>query len=316
MKISNEVKIGTVALVTIVAFIWLFNFLKGKDYFKRTSNYYAVYDNIGGLAESSPVEINGLKVGVVQSVGILDETSGRIIVKFSVGKNFRLPVNTVAEILPVSVIAGMKAQFVIGNGPGFYSDGDTIPGKLSESIMTTLDEIVEPVKEKVLSLVSSLDSVINAINDIADPEFRENLRSTMGHLEKTSGSLTRVLGSKETELKETLDNISAFSNMLAENRVKMNSTFTNLESITDTLAAADLYNSISNLKASLEKASVLLENLNNGKGTAGQFLSNDSLYSNLNNSLESLNLLLSDVRSNPKRYVHFSLFGKKNIPSE
>jgi phospholipid/cholesterol/gamma-HCH transport system substrate-binding protein len=104
--------------------------------------------------------------------------------------------------------------------------------------------------------------------------------------------------------------------MLSSNTPKLNNTFTNLESITDTLAAADLYNSISNLKASLEKASTLIENLNDGKGSAGQILTNDSLYTNLNNSLGSLNLLLEDVKSNPKRYVHFSLFGKKNIPSE
>ncbi len=135
-------------------------------------------------------------------------------------------------------------------------------------------------------------------------------------MNNTTGSLDRILGSREKELGETLENITKFSDMLSANTQKMNNTFSNLESITDTLAAADLYNSISNLKASLEKASMLLENLNDGKGSAGQLLTNDSLYTNLNNSLASLNLLLEDVKSNPKRYVHFSFFGKKNKPSE
>jgi phospholipid/cholesterol/gamma-HCH transport system substrate-binding protein len=316
MKISNEVKVGAVALVTIVVFIWLFNFLKGKNLFKNTANYYAVYDNVGGLAESSPVEINGYKVGVVQSIDFLDATSGRLLVVFSVSKDFKLPVNTVAEILPVSLIAGMKAQFIYGDGAGFYSDGDTIPGILSESLLTTLDDVIEPIKVKVLAMVTVLDSVINSINDVIDPEFKENLSGTMAHLNNTTGSLDRILGSKEEELKKTLDNITRFSDMLSSNTPKLNNTFSNLESITDTLAAADLYNSISNLKASLEKASTLIENLNDGKGSAGQILTNDSLYTNLNNSLGSLNLLLEDVKTNPKRYVHFSLFGKKNIPSE
>lgn len=316
MKISNEVKVGAVALVTIVVFIWLFNFLKGKDFFKNTANYYAVYDNVGGLAESSPVEINGYKVGVVQSIDFLDATSGRLLVVFSVSKDFKLPVNTVAEVLPVSLIAGMKAQFIYGNGPGFYSDGDTIPGLLSESLLSTLDDVIEPIKVKVMAMVTVLDSVINSINDVIDPEFKENLSGTMAHLNNTTGSLDRILGSKEEELKKTLDNITRFSDMLSSNTPKLNNTFSNLESITDTLAAADLYNSISNLKASLEKASTLIENLNDGKGSAGQILTNDSLYTNLNNSLGSLNLLLEDVKINPKRYVHFSLFGKKNIPSE
>jgi phospholipid/cholesterol/gamma-HCH transport system substrate-binding protein len=316
MKISNEVKIGAVALVTILVFIWLFNFLKGKDYFKRTANYYSVYDNVGGLAESSPVEINGFKVGVVQSIRLLDPTSGKLLVIFSVGKDFKLPVNTVAEILPTSLIAGMKAQFVYGDGPGYYSYGDTIPGKLSESLLTTIDDVLEPIKQKVLGMVTVLDSVITSINDVIDPEFKKNLQGTMAHLDNTTGSLDRILGSKEAELRETLDNITKFSDMLSANTQKMDNTFSNLESITDTIAAADLYNSISHLKASLEKASTLIENLNNGKGSAGQILTNDSLYINLNNSLASLNLLLEDVKSNPKRYVHFSLFGKKNIPSE
>jgi len=316
MKISNEVKIGAVALVTIIVFIWLFNFMKGKDYFKRTANYYSVYENIGGLAESSPVEINGFKVGVVQSIDLVSETSDRLLVMFSVSKGFKLPANTIAEILPVSIIAGMKVQFVYGEGPGYYSDGDTIPGILSASVLSTLGEVIDPVKEKVMDLVTVLDSVITSINNIVNPEFKKNLSGTMANLENTTGSLGRILGSRETELKETLYNITKFSEMLSANTVKMNNTFSNLESITDTLAAADLYNSISNLKASLEKASLILENLGDGKGSAGQLLTNDSLYTNLNNSLGSLNLLLEDVKSNPKKYVHFSLFGKKNIPSE
>lgn len=316
MKISNEVKIGAVALVTIVVFIWLFNFMKGKDFFKRTANYYSVYENIGGLAESSPVEINGFKVGVVQSIDLVSETSDKLLVMFSVSKGFKLPVNTVAEILPVSVIAGMKVQFVYGKGPGYYSDGDTIPGKLSASVLSTLGEVIDPIKVKVMDLVTVLDSVITSLNDIVDPEFKKNLSGTMAHLDNTTGSLSRILGTRETELKETLDNITKFSGMLSANTIKMNNTFSNLESITDTLATADLYTSISNLKASLEKASLLLENLGEGKGSAGQFLTNDSLYTNLNNSLGSLNLLLEDLKNNPKKYVHFSLFGKKNIPSE
>jgi phospholipid/cholesterol/gamma-HCH transport system substrate-binding protein len=100
--------------------------------------------------------------------------------------------------------------------------------------------------------------------------------------------------------------------MLAQNSEKMSSTFTNLETISDTLAAADIYSAVNNLKASLEKASIMIDNMNNGKGSAGQFLTNDSIYSNLNNSLSSLNELLVDMKANPKRYVHFSVFGKKS----
>ena len=314
MKISNEVKIGFVALLTIVAFIWLYNFLKGKEYFKKTAYYYSIYNNIGGLAESSPVEINGFKVGVVQSIELLNAESDKILVTFSVGKDFKLPINTVAEIIPVSLIAGMKVHFVYGNGPGTYEYGDTLPGRLPESIITRLETELLPVKDRITDLINSIDSVVSSVNEIMDPEFNKNLKGIIDNLNSTTGSFDNIIGSKETELKTSLDNLTRFSQMLADNSSNMSSTFSNLESISDTLAAADIYNTVLNLKSGLEKTALLLENMNEGKGSAGQLLTNDSLYSNLSQSLESLNELLKDMKANPKRYVHFSIFGKKNIP--
>ena len=316
MKISKEVKVGAVAIVTIVAFIWLYNFLKGKDYFKSTAYYYSVFDKVGGLAESSPVEINGFKVGVVQSIEFLDEISGKLLVVYSVTKDFKLPKNTVAEIVPVSIIAGMKVQFAYGNGPGFYSYGDTIPGRLVESLLSTFEKELQPIKAKAESLLDLLDSVIGSLNDIMNPEFRKNLSGTIANLNGTTESIDNIIGSREKELKTTLDNITKFSQMLSDNSGKMSKSFSNLQSVTDTLAASDIYSSVQNLKSSLEKATLLIENLNEGKGSAGQLLTNDSLYKNFSTSLESLDVLLKDMKANPKRYVHFSLFGKKNIPSK
>lgn len=316
MKISNEVKVGAVTLLTIVAFIWLFNFLKGKDYFKKTANYYCIYDEIGGLAESSPVEINGYKVGVVQSIDFVDEVSGKLLVEFSVSKEFKLPLNTVAEILPVSIIAGMKVQFIYGNGPGTYSDGDTLPGRLAKGLLTKLETEIIPIKERLMSLLNVLDSVISSIDEVMDPGFRKNLNGIVANLNSTTGSVDEIIGSSETELKKTLDNLTRFSNMLGDNSASMSKTLENIETITDTLAAADIYTSVTNLKKGLETTYAMLGNLNEGKGSAGKLLTNDSLYTNLTATLESLNILLQDMKDNPKRYVHFSLFGKKNISTE
>jgi phospholipid/cholesterol/gamma-HCH transport system substrate-binding protein len=309
-KISHEVKIGVTALITILVFIWLYNFLKGKDLFSSTYHYYVVYDRVGGLAESSPVEVNGYKVGVVQSVKFLDPESGRLLVTLTVDKGFRLPENTVAEITTASLIAGMKIQFVYGKGPGTYSNGDTIPGRLAESLITKVENELVPLKSKISDLISVIDSVVSSINEVMDPQFRNDLRSGISSLSNTAKSID------EAELKSTLENINKFTQMLAENSDRLSSTFSSLETVADTLAAADIYSSVNNLKMSLEKAGMLLENLNNGQGTAGQLITNDTLYQNLSNSLGSLNLLLIDMKTNPKRYVHFSVFGKKNIPEE
>jgi len=316
MKISKEVKVGAVALLTILAFIWLFNFLKGKDYFSKTVSYFSVYDEIGGLAESSPVEINGYKVGVVQSVEFLDAISGKLLVEFAVSKDFKLPVNTFAEITPVSIIAGMKVQFIYGDGPGTYSYGDTIPGRMAKNLMTTIETELIPIRERMTALLDVLDSVIASVDEIMDPEFRKNFNGIVANLNSTTGSIDEIVGSRETELKTTLDNLARFSSMLSENSGAMGKTLNNLESITDTLAAADIYTSVTNLKKSLGNTSALLDNLNEGKGSAGKLLTNDTLYENLSGTLESLNILLQDMKENPKRYVHFSLFGKKNIPAE
>jgi len=311
MKIPHEVKVGAVALLTIIVFIWVYNFLKGKDIFSSTAYYYSIYDNIGGLSESSPVEINGYKVGVVQSIDLLNESSGKLLVTFSVSKDFRLPVNTSAEIVPVSIIAGMKVQFLLGDGPGFYEYDDTIPGKLTPSIINTIESEFGPVKQRITNLLDAIDSVMVSVDDVMSPEFRSNLKGTLSNLNSTSATIDNILGSEEKQLKEALDNISAFSRMLADNSPKLNSTIGNLKSVSDTLAASDIYGSVSNLKKSLEETSLLLANLNQGKGSAGQLLTDDSLYTNLSSSLENLNDLLKDMKENPKRYVHFSVFGKK-----
>lgn len=313
-KISNEVKVGAISLVTLIVFIMLYSFLKGKDVFKSTNTYYAVYDKVGGLAESSPVEINGHKVGVVSSINFIDATSGRLLVVFSVGKDFRLPKNTVAEIVPVSLLGGMKVQFVFGKGPGTYVVGDTIQGRLAESLTDKLDSEIIPVKEKMANLIVVLDSVISSVDQIMNPEFKKNFQGTLTHLNNTTASLDKVLGSKQKELTVTLDNISKFSQMLSDNSGKMNKAIGNMAAITDTIANSDLHKTVTSLKASLENAASIMDKMNKGKGSAGQFLTNDTLYTNLSGSLESLNLLLKDMKSNPKRYVHFSLFGKKNIP--
>jgi phospholipid/cholesterol/gamma-HCH transport system substrate-binding protein len=313
-KISNEVKVGVTALLTILVFIWLYSFLKGKNLFSSTNSYYAVYDQINGLAESSPVEINGYKVGVVQSIVFLNDGSGRLVVKMSVSKGFDLPKKTVAKVTTASLIAGMKIKLVFGGGPEVYKSGDTIPGILEEGILSKLGTELVPIKDKIISMIEVLDSVLASIHALINPELSKNLNGSMANLNHFTKNLDDVLGSREAELKSMLADLSKFSKMLSDNSGKLGTTLTNLETISDTLVAADLYTTVTNLKTTLEKTSQLMEGVNKGKGTAGQLFTNDSLYKSLNNGIASLDSLLKDVKANPKRYVHFSLFGKKNKP--
>lgn len=311
-KLSNEVKVGIIAIVTIIVFIWLYSFLKGKNILNKDAVYYAVYEKVGGLAESSPIEVNGYRVGVVQSINFIDPTSGRLLVTFSIDRKFRIPRNTIAEIVPVSLLGGMKVQFVYGEGPGFYETHDTMPGILAESITDMIQTELMPVKDKLSHLITEVDSVMISINEVMTDDFIKDLGGTLRNINNATGSVDEIIGSRKKELQTTLDNLNNFSQMLSGNTDNMNATFGSLKTITDTLQAADLYGAVNNLKASLEKTTLMLNELNSGKGSAGQMLTDESAYENLSKSLESLNLLLSDLRENPKRYLHFSVFGKKN----
>jgi phospholipid/cholesterol/gamma-HCH transport system substrate-binding protein len=210
----------------------------------------------------------------------------------------------------------MKVQFVYGNGPGFYEYGDTIPGILSAGLLSKLETELMPVKDRIAEMITVLDSVISSVNDIMDPEFRKNINGTVANLNSTSESISNIVGSREKELKESVENLTRFTQMLSNSSGDISNTLSNLSAISDTLAAADLYTSVTNLKSALENTSSILEDMNKGKGSAGQLLTNDSLYNNLTHSLASLDELLKDLKANPKRYVHFSIFGKKNIPAE
>jgi phospholipid/cholesterol/gamma-HCH transport system substrate-binding protein len=219
-------------------------------------------------------------------------------------------------VTTASLIAGMKIRLVFGNGPGSYKSGDTIPGRLAESIITKIENEITPLREKIGRLIGSLDTVLTGINDIMSPEFRANMKGTMANLNNTTRNANELLAARDTGLKSAVADLSRFSKMLSINSAKMGKTIGNLESITDTLAAADLYKTVINLKTTLEKTSSILSGMNEGKGTAGKFIGNDSLYTNLNNSIRSLDILLKDLKANPKRYVQVSVFGKKSEPSK
>jgi phospholipid/cholesterol/gamma-HCH transport system substrate-binding protein len=311
-KISNEFKIGATAFITILAFIWLYGFLKGRDVFNPNAFYYVIYNDIGGLTETNPVEINGYKAGTVQAINFINDKSGRLLVTISIDKNFILPQKTVAEITTFSLIAGMKIRLVFGDGPGAYKNGDTIPGILSESILTKMENELAPIRDKVSGLINVLDSVLSGLNDVMSPEFRSNVRGTMSNLNSASRTMNEVISSEDEGLKPMIADMNKFSKMLAENSEKLGSSIGNLKTISDSLAAADIYSAISNLKVTLEKTASIMGKMNNGEGTAGQLFTNDSLYMNLNNSVESLDLLLKDLKENPKRYINVSVFGKKS----
>lgn len=311
-KISSEVKIGAFVLATIAVFIWLFTFLKGSELFTKTDTYHVIYSEIGGLQESSPVEINGYQAGIVQNIRFINDGSGRLAVSISVDKDFNLPTGTTAQITTASLIAGMKVVLQFGEGPGIYSNGDTIAGVLAVSIIDKVGNELSPLKATVTEMIVTLDSLVMQLHELFSPEFNADIHGTVANARKITGDLGEITGSEKAAIKTAIDNLKSFTDMLAANTGELDSTLKNLSSISDTLAAADLSGSLASLKKSLNSADSLLKGINNGEGTAGKLMTDDSLYANLNNSMKSLDLLLIDLKEHPKRYVHLSVFGKKD----
>jgi len=311
MKISHEVKVGAVALITIIAFILMFEFLKGTALFTSTDTYHIVYDNIAGLTESNPVEINGYQAGVVQDVKLINDGSGRILVSLSVDKHFNIPMDTEAEITTATLIAGMKIILRMGDSNEMCHNHDTLSGYVAASILDRLSSTITPLEGNITNMIVSLDSVVSALNDVFTPGMTADIRSTMANVSSVTSSLKEVSNSSKDELITAIEDLQAFTSMLSANSATLDSTIKNISGISDAVAAADMGATLGSLKSSLTNLEGIVKGISQGEGTAGKFIANDSLYTNLSNTLYNLDMLLRDMKENPKKYVHFSLFGKK-----
>ncbi len=311
MKISHELKVGTVALVTIVAFILMFQFLKGTALFTSTDTYHIIYDNIAGLTESNPVEINGYQAGVVQDVRLINDGSGRLLVSLSVDRNFNIPKDTEAEITTATLIAGMKIVLRMGQSNEMCHNHDTISGYVATSIIDRLSGTLSPLEDNISSIVLRLDSVITAINSILTPEMTLNMKSAIANVSDVTSGLKQISDSRKDELMAAIDGIQTFTSMLAANSSTIDSTLKNLGEISDAVSTSDLKTSLGSLQSSIRGLDTIVTGISNGEGSAGKLVTNDSLYTNLSNTLYNLDMLLRDMKENPKKYVHFSLFGRK-----
>lgn len=311
MKISHEMKVGGVALITIIAFILLYEFLKGTALFTSTDTYHIVYDNIAGLTESNPVEINGYQAGVVQDVKLVNDGSGRILVSLSVDKHFNIPRDTKAEITTATLIAGMKIVLRMGESTEMCTDHDTIVGYVATSILERLSKTISPLEDNITSIITRLDSMVTALNSVFTPEMTGNIRSTMSNVNDVTAGLKEISDSRKDELMAAISEIQSFTAMLAANNSTLDSTLKNLGAISDAVAKADLETSLTSLRSSLAGLDTIVTGISHGEGSAGKLVTSDSLYTNLNNTISSLDLLLRDLKENPKKYVHFSLFGRK-----
>jgi phospholipid/cholesterol/gamma-HCH transport system substrate-binding protein len=308
MKISREFKIGFVALIAIALAIWGINFLKGINIFKSTDHYYGVYGSVKGLVENAVVYLNGYKVGNVTKIEFDEENLKEIVVEISLEKKVKLAKNTTMVIRSGSLISGTKdIDLVLGSGPGFCTSGDT----LLSAMQVELTDYLEPVKNQIVTLVSTVDTLAVTLNRLLDDNTGQNLKATIANLQQATASLKLSL-QPSGSLNQSFNNLSGITGNLKNSNEDISKMLKNLAVVSDSLKSADLKALVMHADATFAKTSELFAGINNGEGTAGKLIVNDSLYNNLNRAVESLDSLLTDLREHPGRYVHLSVFGKKS----
>ena len=286
-------------------FIIGFSYLKGNHVFISDRTFYAIYDDVEGISKGTPVTISGFNVGSIQNIEFFND-SEKLLVKFRVENKINFSKNSIAQIYETGLIGG-KALAVITK-PGIVAiSGDTLSSDIAPGLTELVNDKLSPLQEKIESTFVSADSLLIAINNILDNQTQSNIKNTFDDLSKT------VENVKFSTLK--------FENLLTENENKISNIINRIDITSSNLSNfsnsfADLEKTIENFSKTSYNLNLILSEISTGNGTFNKLIFDDSIINSLNSASENINLLLEDLRLNPKRYVHFSLFGKKNKPYE
>lgn len=306
MKVSREIKTAVLVIISIILFIWGYNFLKGKNLFDNSTKLFVVYENVAGLAPSAPVTLNGLTIGKVNSISI--NPDGKLLVELHITTDFPIAKTSIAEIYDSGLVGGrqiaIKPNFLDKN---YTVSGDYLQASSKLGLTDALAQQLEPLQAKIQQLLENADVLFTNINDILDTQTRQNLKSSIASLNTTLSEFS--VASKH------------INEILAENKSKLNSTLKNVDkvsgnfaTISDSLAKANLGQTVKNLEKTLANVDKIMAELEQGKGTMGKLMKDETMYTNFSKTSKELELLLQDLRLNPTRYVNVSLFGKKNKP--
>lgn len=313
---NSEIKIGLVALTTILILIWGVSFLKGTNIFTNSTHFYSIYQEVDGIEASAPVRINGFTVGKVTEVFFHPDNSGKIIVKYVMHEEFAIPKNTVANIYNADLMGTKAIQLHIGNAPIYASSGDTLFSSIEGDLKDEVNKQVLPLKNKAEDLISSIDSVMTVITTVLDKDARASLTNSLLSLNRTFSTmelamvkLDSMIYYNDSRVNNILVNVESITSNLHNNNESLGNVIKNFESISDSLAKSQIRSTVNNLDASLKQFDDVITKINNGEGSIGLLINNKDLYNNLSSASSQLDQLLADMKKRPKRYVSFSLLG-------
>jgi phospholipid/cholesterol/gamma-HCH transport system substrate-binding protein len=303
----KELKTGIVAVIIIVMFIWGYSFLKGQNLFGTEIRYFNVeYANIAGLTKSSLVTINGLKVGKIDKIEFNKdlEKKGQLVVRFSVEEDFVFSKNSIVKIYSPNPLSASNLAIIPDYKAEDAVSGDILKGEIESSLFTSIGERLDPLQTKLEHVIVNADSLFKNVNSILDLQTQNSLKKsviniehTIDELEKTMLSVNKIIDDTSIDLKETIKNTKSITQ--------------NLSKVSDTLVNSNIGKILREAQGTISSANKLLDGIYSGKGTVGKLVTNDELYNNISATAKELENLLVEIKLNPKRFVHFSLFGKR-----
>ncbi|RUT80008.1 MlaD family protein [Ancylomarina longa] len=315
MKISKDAIIGLVVVGTVVILIWGVNFLKGFNMLSSEQIFYARYERVDGLKNSSPVTLRGFKIGQIRSIKFNTALANQLIVEFSISDEYKLPSNTIARIVSSDIMGTKEIKLIAGSSKQMLQSGDTIKGNIEGDLKEQVSMQMLPLKRKAEKLMASVDSALSVIQYVFNEKTRENLsqsfssiNTTIKSLEHTSGTLDTIVTGQKSHMENIIANVDSITGNLKDNNKNITKILTNFSTISDSLSGAEIAQTIIQAKQTLQNANQILDKINAGEGSIGMLINNDTLYMNLEAASNNLTNLLIDLKNNPKKYMHFSLF--------
>ena len=314
MKFTKEIKAGLIALLAIIGFVFLFQFMKGKSLFTTDNIFFAKFDNVEGLAASNPVSINGLKVGQVDKIIPITEKDGKIhfVVKVMIDDNYEFSKKSTLEIFEPGLMSGKEMRINLAYGQPMAKDGDTLAGAFQLSMMNNISSQVGPVKDQLQVVLKRVDSLIVNAKSITDAENQAAIRSlllnlnrTVTSLEGTSRSANSLMANNDPRVQKMLDNANLAT-------ISAKTAIDKYGKVAEEVDVKKLNNTIDKLSITADKLNSVISGIQNGEGSLGKITKDEELYRNLNESSQNLNKLILDLKENPKRYLNFSVFGKNS----
>lgn len=313
MKISNETKVGLLAVISIALLIIGYSFLKGNDVFSRDNTYHALYNRVDGLTASKPVLVNGYQIGRVSSLDL--QPDGRIRAEFKVKSSYTIPQNTIARISSTDLLGSKAIVFELGDSPSPATDGGEL---IAEDVKNILEQ-VEPIQKKAADIAAVLDSVLSSINNTINEDFQKNfnrslnsIANSLNSLEGITGQLNTLVGREKGRISDILANVESITENFQANNEQINSLLSNLNEISDQVAKANFAETIQSANKAMGDFQQVVDRIENGEGSIGLLLKDEKLYENLKSASENLDALLIDMKERPGRYIHFSVFGSRN----